>query len=118
MAEEKVGVKETKELLVVVGKLAVKIVELSGDGFQAKDAYDLSMFILRDPDFKGLVWEAVKGVKSIPAEIKDLDVEEASELVSVVIEGVIQALKARAESKAKKEAVQAVKDARIEAAKG
>jgi len=114
--EEKVGIKETQELLEVVGKLAVKIVELSGDGFQFKDAYDLAVFILRDPGFKDLVWEAVKGVNKIPAEIKDLDVEEAGVLITVTVQGILQALQARAKAKALKEEVQKSKDA-VEAAK-
>jgi hypothetical protein len=114
--EEKVGIKETQELLDVVGKLAVKIVELSGDGFQYKDAYDLAVFVLRDPGFKDLVWEAVKGVNDIPEEIKDLDVEEAGQLIAITVQGILQALKARAKAKELKKATQASKDA-IEAAK-
>lgn len=116
MAEEKIGIKETKELLDVVGKLALKIIEISGDGFQVKDAYDIAMFVLRDPSFKGLVWEAVKGVNKIPSEIKDLDAVEAGDLVAETVGCIIEALKAREKAKALKADIQANKDQRAKEA--
>jgi hypothetical protein len=74
-------VKELLEVLIALDLVAVQLVKALKDGIQITDLQYL-LPILKDI---AKVVEAVKGVKEIPAEIKDLDIAEATELFNKVL---------------------------------
>jgi hypothetical protein len=81
MAEEKVGIKESKELLSGVMVLAGVLIDRLKDGFQADDLPVILSKLGYDPKVR----EALKNVQAIPSELKDLDVEEIVQLVMQVV---------------------------------
>lgn len=80
---EKLGVKETKEMLVAVNELAVFLVGQFKDGVQMADFSALFSQITENADFKAKLLAAYEDFKKIPAEIKDLDASEGVELASL-----------------------------------
>lgn len=82
--EQKVGIKETKELLVGVMKMAVLLTNRLSDGFQVEDLSSILAAMAMDPEFR----EAVAGIKELPAEVKDIDLEEGFELGMLVLKKV------------------------------
>lgn len=74
---EKLGVKETKEMCDFVVDLAKNLIEAGKDGFQPTDA---SLLLNLIPT----VGPAFTDMGKIPAEVKDMDVEEAAALVAHV----------------------------------
>ena len=82
--EAKVGIKETKELVIGANELAVLLVERLKDGFQVGE--DVSAVIAKlsgDADFKAKMEAAYQGVGQVGAEAKDLDLAEGLELIMV-----------------------------------
>ena len=78
----KLGIAETKEALhgiLVVGALLAKQAK---DGLKLDDAAALVDKFVNDEAFKLAVTNAVNGIEKVPAEVKDLDVMEAVELVT------------------------------------
>jgi hypothetical protein len=79
------GVKETKELLTGLFAL-VKVlgVELK-DGFQVSDLIASFNAIQNDPVKKAAVEAALKDIKEVPVEVKDVSLAEGIELAMHVI---------------------------------
>lgn len=73
------GIKESKEALVGVNELSMVLIELLKDGAQFSDASALIMK-LQDPEIMGKLNAALSGLKQVPGEIKDLDLQEGIEL--------------------------------------
>jgi hypothetical protein len=84
MAEEQKGVKETKEALVGAIKLGKFVAERLKDGAGFDDAMALGTKLL-NPEFRKMVNEAVQGADQIPAEAKDLSLDEGAELIEAVL---------------------------------
>lgn len=80
------GVKETKEAilaLVVIGKF---VVDRLKDGAQIDDAIALGTALLADGDFKATVMAGVNGIDQVPAEVKELDIQDMIEIAKVIPE--------------------------------
>jgi hypothetical protein len=93
---EKVGIKETKEVLDGLNSVAEEIISVAKDGLQVKDAVQVVEDLIMKPEFKAKLVAAVDGINQIPAEIKDLDLAEGVQLVQFEYDGVkriIEALK-------------------------
>lgn len=84
--EQKHGVKESKELLIGVNELSLVLMKHLKDGFQAgKDAAAILGELVANEEVKNKLVEAVQGVDKVPAEIKDLSLEEGVELGMVQV---------------------------------
>ena len=79
--EEKRDVKEMKEMMVGLMEIALLLAKEFKDGVQIDDFMDIFMALKDDPKFM----EAFKGLKEIPAEAKDLDLNEGMELAMMVM---------------------------------
>lgn len=75
------GIKETKEALIAVNEIGMKIAGLVKDGAQVSDAIALVALVSSDSDLQSKLLAAFQGAAAIPAEIKDVDVNEGVELV-------------------------------------
>lgn len=100
MEMEKVGLKETKEVLDAAKGLVLDSLKAAEDGLSLDDLNVL---------FKNLepLKNAIQGADQIGAEFKDLDVEEIKELVSCGVDlvfSVIAGVKALSDAKKKAEA--------------
>jgi len=80
---EKVGIKECKEALIGINELAVVLASVFKDGAQIGDAAVLWAKLQADPEVSAKLVAAYQGVSLIPAEVKDLDLGEGVELVSL-----------------------------------
>ncbi len=78
-----IGIKETKEA-VQFGVALVNIVDNElRDGFQVTDVFALVPVLTKAP-------AAISGASEIPAEIKDMDLDERRELAAVIMEMKLQ----------------------------
>jgi 3-deoxy-D-arabino-heptulosonate 7-phosphate (DAHP) synthase len=79
--EEKRDIKEMKEMIVGVMEMGLMMAELFKDGVQASDFMEMFMRLKDDPRYL----EAFKGMKEVPAEAKDLDLQEGMELAMMMM---------------------------------
>lgn len=96
MSDEVIGIKESKEALHGILVLGAFIAKRAKDGLGADDAAALASALMGDEAFQGALKDAVDGIQSVPAELKDLSAEEAVELVVGAagdVLAIIQALK-------------------------
>lgn len=94
MNMEKLGIKETKEVLDGLTDIGAFIIEKAKDGIQPQDGVDLVTKIILDPEFKIKMDAMVSGIQHVPAEIKDLDISEGVELIKESHEGYKQIMEA------------------------
>lgn len=90
------GIKELRECLVGLQELSLCLVPLLKDGVQPGDAVALWAKLQADPVLLAKLTDAVKGLQSVPAELKDMDLLEGMELVKLSVDFVprlISALK-------------------------
>jgi len=80
---EEIGIKETRELLVAVNELVIFLIHLLKDGVQGTDFIDLYKKVTEDDAFRIMLLEAYSGIRSVPSEMKDIDVYEAVALSSL-----------------------------------
>jgi hypothetical protein len=78
-----VGVKETTELLKAVDAFIILLGQKLKDGFQLQDVLDILQAFAKDPVYM----DAVKGIKEVVPEFKDLDVQEGVSLAMVLLWG-------------------------------
>jgi hypothetical protein len=78
-------VSQTKEAVVALVKLGKVLAELAKDGIDWKDGAALASKIISDEAFRGALVAAVEGAANIPAELKDIKLEEGIELALAVI---------------------------------
>lgn len=88
------GIKETKEMISLVGFIAVHICkEIKKDGFQYTDLVSY----LKSDEFDAVLKPAVDGALMIPAEVTDIGFFEGVELsrhiYDVVVEEILKVLK-------------------------
>ena len=81
MSEER-GIKETKEMMKAINELAMFLIDRFKDGVQMADFVKFYSAMMMDSEMKAMVKKAYDGYEAIPAELKDIDLEEASELIS------------------------------------
>ena len=96
---EKLGVKETTDVLKAANELAIFLIGILKDGFQVVGDFKAIFDELRNnEDFRNKLQDAYKGIQSVPAEIKDLDAAEGVQLAGVQIgylPRILDALKAK-----------------------
>lgn len=83
--DSKEGIKETQELLVGINELAVDLTSRFMDGVQLADFSSFYSKLVSDASFKAKLEEAYNSANKIPDEVKDLDVGEGLELVSIQV---------------------------------
>lgn len=94
MENEKLGIKETMEMLEGLNELSLFVIQKSKDGLQAKDGVELVEKLLLDADFKSKLSVAIEGINKVPAEIKDLDLNESFQLGKYEFEKIQEMVKA------------------------
>ena len=81
------GIKELREVIVAVNKLSCDVIKGLKDGVQFDDINIIIGNI-------NVIKEALEGASNIPNEVKDLDLNEIKELVSLAIDAVKAILEA------------------------
>jgi hypothetical protein len=76
VAKEELKLKETKEFLKGAISLAKAFSAEMGDGFQSSDLINIARKLSVDAAFRESIWEAAKGIQSIPQELKDASAAE------------------------------------------
>lgn len=79
-------VKELKEAIAALAELGGFIASRSKDGLGFDDLMALVSKFVMEPEFKGKLEAGVKGLDAVPEELKDLSLEEALEILSLVVE--------------------------------
>ncbi len=95
-ATVKLGIKETKEALIGANKLSVLMMRRLKDDVGIDDAIAIYDKLKTDTEFRQTLVDAYQGIEKVPAEVKDLDLNEAVELIGVQVSYVpkmIEALK-------------------------
>ena len=82
MAEEKLGIKETNDVVLALFKVGVVLAKKAHDGLQVSDL----AVLLADEDVKKSLLEAAVGIEKVPAEVKDMDASEVVQMAVVVLE--------------------------------
>ncbi len=77
---EQTGIKELKEMILAVNELALFVVARAKDGVGVDDAMALIQKIMGEEEFSKVLSAAVEGASKVPAEIKNVDLNEAMEL--------------------------------------
>jgi len=79
-------VKNTKELLVAIIDL-IKVVKIvAADGLTLSDAIELAKILKDKPEFLEHMKLAAEGVDQVSAELKELSLLEAAELIGAALE--------------------------------
>ncbi len=78
------GIKETMELLKGIDALIVLFIKQFKDGFQVEDLAQILAAMAINPEFK----DALAGIKKLPEEVKDIDLEEGLELGMFLLKNV------------------------------
>lgn len=93
MAEQH-GIKETKEVLQALFAVTKVCAEIFKDGFQVQDLIDGFSKLNGDAEKKALLEAALKDVKAVPEEVKDISLAEGVELLVLVAQEVPALLEA------------------------
>ncbi len=84
MNEEKVGIKEIKDVINLANALALILIRRLKDGVGMDDVAFL-LKLAEDKEFKALLSEALKDFKLIPEEFEDVSLNEGMELAMIII---------------------------------
>lgn len=85
MAEEKKGIKETKEAIIGFISLAALLASVFKDGVQASDIAVIIAKIQGSPELQAKLIEAYNGIDQVPSEMGDIDLSEGVELVIAIL---------------------------------
>lgn len=77
--------KEVKEVLVAANEVALVLVKQLKDGVDFGDFQAVYAKITADEEFRSKLAAAYEGVSNVPAEVIDLDLMEAVDLVGVQV---------------------------------
>lgn len=80
-----VGIEELKAVQIAANELSIFLINQLKDGIQLTDAVAVFEKIVSDADFKAKILAAAEGISKVPAEIKDLTLPEAAELITIQI---------------------------------
>lgn len=98
----KLGIDETKEVLVAVNELGIFLLTILIDGLQVyKDVKAIIEKIKDDEEFRAKIQAAVDNIKAVRAEVGDLDASEGVILAGVqlsYVPKVLEALKSKPQS--------------------
>lgn len=76
-APEKLGIKETREVLKALNNLTIFLLSILLDGLQLyKDGKAIIVKLKDDDEFRRVIQDAIDNIQAVPAEIKDLDASE------------------------------------------
>jgi len=81
---EKIGIKESKEIIIAGFALTRFVRERAKDGLDLSDAGAFALKLANDEAFRTLLIEAAKGADQTLAEAKDLDFDEGIELALLI----------------------------------
>lgn len=76
-----VGIEETKEVLVSVNELGLVIAKHVKDGVSITDIPAIIVDLLSSDAFKQALVNAITNVSAVPAEIKDINIDETFQLM-------------------------------------
>ena len=79
-------IKELKESILAVAELGLFVSAAAKDGLDLQDLGSLVAKFVMDSEFKARLEAGVKGVELVPSELSDLDVQEALEIVGLLVE--------------------------------
>lgn len=88
------GVKETKEALVGMLKVAQMLTVVFKDGVQAQDFAVIMTKVMADEALKQAMVEAYNGVDKVGGEMKDLSLAEAFDLLQAAMPEVLKLVEA------------------------
>lgn len=78
-----VGIDQSKELMVSLIRLGKLAAKHFGDGVDLSDAIAI-IKVLADEEFRKAIFDGFEGIQSVPAEMKDIDAEEAVQLIGTL----------------------------------
>ena len=99
------GIKETKEALIASNEIAVFCAKRFKDGVQFEDFTAFYKAFTEDEEFKAKLQDGWENGKQIPAEVKDIDLQEGIELTMVQIQYVPKFIEALKKEEVKEELV-------------
>jgi hypothetical protein len=82
-------VKELKEALIAVVKVAIEVKKVAKDGLQLQDAMALYAAYQANPALKKAVDDGLAGLSGLGDEAKDLDLKEIVELLMALAPEVV-----------------------------
>jgi hypothetical protein len=85
---------ETKEALVGLLAITELLASEFKDGVQAADVADIILKITANDDLKKKLLDAYNGIDKVPAEVKDMDIAEAVELLTFATPKILDVIKA------------------------
>ena len=83
--ENKLAIKETREMLEAILELSLCLIDVFKDGAQISDIAELWSKLSNDPVVKAKMLAAYDGYRLIPAELKDMDAVEGVEIASALL---------------------------------
>lgn len=82
---KKEGVRELRELIEAVMDIGIAVLAEFSDGIQLRDVWKIVTKLQNSPEYRTAIGKAYDGSSKIPAELKDVDGEEAIELAMVML---------------------------------
>ena len=79
------GIVQSKEAIVALIVLGKFVAERAKDGLDLSDAVELVKKFVMDEEFKGVLEAGVKGLDAIPSELSDIELQEAVELIGLIV---------------------------------
>lgn len=92
----KIGIKETKEMLVAVNVISIMLIQRLKDGIDLDDGFAFWEAFTSESEVKKAVVKAWDEYKKIPEELEDIDIGEIIELIKLqsdFVPEIIQAMK-------------------------
>ena len=76
-------IKDVEEILIACNELMILMLKRFKDGVQFDDFLSLYNSLMEDERIKKIMFDAYEGYKKIPAQAKDIDVEETCKLLAI-----------------------------------
>lgn len=83
------GIKETLELIKLLGTLKTIVMKHLGDGFNKSDIGAIVDDLMTKPEVKKELEIAIEGLDKIALELKDLSAMEKLTLISAVVKAIV-----------------------------
>jgi hypothetical protein len=83
---QKEGIKELKEVTEALIEISIRVASIFKDGYQPTDIAALFSVFTKDEVVKAKIFEAYNGINKVKGELKDIDVSECVELVSILLQ--------------------------------
>jgi len=82
---QKEGIKELKEIIEAVMEIGIAALSEFSDGVQLRDVWTIATKLQNSPAYRLAITKAYQGSYKVPAELRDVDGEEAIELVMTML---------------------------------